>query len=198
MMNNLSKIEGFVEYCYLIGSILYIPASVLIFFPECNLQSTIIFIIASAIFLVGGIKDCIVPIKNMTPHVIFNLFGGFLFTLGSFLFLCISTTRVGIWVFRCGSCCYIAGGILYLIKSKNDIDTNTTNTFKLKLLSTIQYICGSCLFITGGILSEIKVTYIAFATIWTIGSCLFTGGAITSYCLLFKTSTLRTIQLNNN
>ena len=128
------------------------------------------------LFLLGSIKGVY---KNIKTYSMFNLCGGTLFTIGSFLFLYTITTRAGIWVFRCGSICYICGGIFnlhHLLKGDYNLHEN-----RFKIASITQYMCGSCLFITGGILSELRVTHVAFATIWTIGSVLFTSGAIFSF-----------------
>lgn len=159
---------------YFIGSVLYIPASVLLFWPLLKIPSTVIFIVASVAFLVAG---CIDLAKTQTLINVFYLVGGLLFTIGSFLFLSYDDVvlRVGVWIFRFGSLHYIIGSSLLV---RVHLLQNTSH----KVAATLQYMCGSTLFIIGGILSETRQSVVAFATVWTIGSVAFTGGASFNLC----------------
>lgn len=157
---------------YFVGSILYIPASILLFWPYDSvaaLCSTIIYILGGCLFFTGGIID-ICSSHKVNAISILYLIGGFAFAVGAFLFLSSDSSRVGIWTFRCGSLCYISGSAILIV-------TMPIPRSKLKLLATLQYMCGSSLFVIGGILSEAKAPFVSFAIIWVIGSIGFTGGA---------------------
>lgn len=165
----------FVNVCYFIGSVLYVPASILLFWPKLCLPSTVIFIVASLAFVAGGVADiantCMDAKSSKLDYAIVTiyLFGGIFFALGSFLFLSVdkNVLRAGLWTFRFGSVLYITGSAFFLA---------ATNVC-IKRAATIQYMTGSTLFIVGGILSEMRAPVVGFATIWTVGSIAFTGGA---------------------
>lgn len=162
-----------VEIFYLIGSVLYIPASVLLYWRDYKLPSTILYIVAGGAFLAGGIVDIAQKRRLIT---VLYLIGGIAFFAGSFFFLSSETARAGIWIFRFGSVHYVVGSIILIVNMATPRD-------KRRIAATAQYISGSCLFITGGILSETGVTSIAFATVWTVGSVAFTGAAIMNIAL---------------
>jgi hypothetical protein len=166
-----------VEIFYLIGSVLYIPASVLLYWQDYTLPSTILYIVAGGAFLAGGIVD--IAQKRRLITVLYFV-GGIAFFAGSFFFLSPITVRAGIWIFRVGSVHYVVGSVILIV-------TMSTPRDKRRIIATGQYICGSCLFITGGILSETGVTSIAFATVWTVGSVAFTGAAIMNILLTTTT-----------
>lgn len=167
-----------VEIFYLIGSVIYIPASVLLYWQDYNLPSTILYIVAGGAFLAGGIVDIA---KKRRLITVLYFVGGIAFFAGSFFFLSPVTTRAGIWIFRVGSVHYVVGSVILIVNMATPRD-------KRRIIATAQYISGSCLFITGGILSETGVTSIAFATVWTVGSFAFTGAAIMNIVLSTTTT----------
>ncbi len=164
-------------YLYLIGSILYIPASILLFWTDTDTAkwSTGIFIVASVLFLAGAIVDLWQWSRTMgiLSRLISCLYlvGGTTFVTGSVLFWpTFGTITAGFWVFRVGSTSYFLGSLLIIINLE-------TPRKPRKVAATAQYMTGSCLFVTGGIVSQTGQSYIIYATIWVIGSLAFTGGA---------------------
>jgi hypothetical protein len=180
--NKNRRVKGILELAYLLASILYLIGSVILYFPNYSLISTILFIIASVLFLGGGIKDII---DKIILHTILYLLGGLLFTIGSFLFLEVNIIEYGVWCFRLGSCCYIIGGgcNIYILVKGNEPCIELNSKLKLKIVSIVDYMFGSSFFIMGGILYELKVTYIALATLRTIGALFFTIGALILFIL---------------
>jgi hypothetical protein len=165
-----------VNLTYFFGSVLFIPASVLLYWPDdTKIPYTVIFIVASLGFLGGAIVDIYGSWdgkKNSLVVLLLYLGGGFLFSLGSFLFLSYDAMILltGIWVFRFGSIHYITGSglLIYFLPSPRA---------KCKVIATLSYMIGSTLFIAGGIVSQFGGPAVTFATIWTIGSVAFTAGA---------------------
>jgi hypothetical protein len=157
---------------YLVGSVLFVPGSILLYWNSIE-WSTGIFIFGCVLFLIGGALDIVIRPKDCDAR--FYLAGGIAFTAGSILFwpsFPATVTRCGIWVFRCGSACYISGSIRILINAI------ILNAVTIATVGTCFYMTGSTLFIIGGIISEYGGPRVAFATVWVIGSVSFTIGAI--------------------
>ena len=164
-----------VNYSYLMGSFLYLPGSIALYWTsfEALCWSTALFIIASVFFLAGGVVDLWAHFAGPRKAcLVLYLVGGIAFTAGSFLFWpTLGTASVGYWFFRGGSASYFSGSILLIYWL--DRPRQLRN-----VAATAQYMGGSCLFVIGGILSQLRITNIAFATIWVVGSLAFTGGAL--------------------
>lgn len=175
-----------VEWLNLLGSFLYLIASVLLYFPSIKIVMIVVFILGSILFLIAASAD-IYNVKRTDntfkiEHVFF-LCGGTFFTIGSFLFLSSITEYIGLWIFRCGSLCYISGSIIVIYKIHN---AQIVNLKSQKICASLLYANGSCLFLLGGVLNELKFSREVFATIWIIASISFTTAGIIHVVVFYK------------
>jgi hypothetical protein len=184
------KVIGLVELLNLCGSILYLVASILLYFSDTKLPTIIIFIVGSVLFLAASILDIYVCYyeknKSITTNMqyIFFLGGGTFFTVGSFLFISNTTEYAGLWIFRCGSVCYIIGSIIVIYKLHLEPEKQTL--LKQSVCASLLYINGSTLFLTGGILNELKLPRILFATVWVIASISFVAAGTLHVIIVYK------------
>ena len=171
---------------YMIGCVLLVPAGFYLKIKEHYEISINIYIIGCGFLLLASIID-LVPAISTRPKVtpdgenllseelekkqtnwlkslficIFYFLGGLFFELGSLLdhpsFL---HANEATWVFRTGSCCYLAGSFMslhsvwgpYFRKEKDTVDCYMI----MYTCLLVFYIIGSCLYITGGILFQTK------------------------------------------
>ncbi|KAL6076389.1 hypothetical protein QOT17_002932 [Balamuthia mandrillaris] len=130
------------------------------------------------------------PVNLAVVEKVGLLLGGLFFEVASILYWPSFTTpdgipvaRIGTWVFRTGSCCYLMGSFATLHDLRHFAPRGTTLerwNFGLALGATWSYIVGALLYISGGVLSEAKAPPLYFASLWMCGSVLFFLGT----CLL--------------
>uniref|UniRef100_A0A7S4HR85 YrhK domain-containing protein n=1 Tax=Vannella robusta TaxID=1487602 RepID=A0A7S4HR85_9EUKA len=179
------------------GAAVLVPGSVLFFdsLPD-NFYSigVALNVVASVFLILGATADmCGFLRKPLIPKLIssFMLLGGYLFLIGSILFLpACELSNAGTWVFRFGSCSYLCGSLLSLydlynpnhslMNAKAINEEEAMESVLKEEITDIQivrrawtacfifYAFSSSLFIVGGILSQFSVP--GLAVCWVIGS----------------------------
>ena len=109
----------------------------------------------------------------LVPYLMLQ--GGILFLAGSILYLpSVARNVLGTWVFRTGTCSYLAGSFFSwraLAKSPGGVFSNCRVFFGI-----LAFIAGALLYLAGGILSEMHLP--GFAETWVAGSIFFVAGAL--------------------
>lgn len=213
MSNRLLKLLSNLDY--LIGCTLLIPASYALIYSQLYLWESILYYIISCGFLLKAAiidlysyylqvkktsDESLIESKSKKSNdfsfsiVLFLFLGGLFFEIGSILYWPSfnSTSRVGTWVFRVGSCCYLTASLMsldnllrpYELSENSDESKKKNSSFYLYLICIICYIFGAILFIIGGILSE--AGYKLSGETWMAGSVLFCVGSISSSIEFFK------------
>jgi hypothetical protein len=114
------------------------------------------------------------------------LLGGLFFELGSILYWpTFSTGRLGTWVFRFGSLCYLTGTITFINVILNPYNNSTSikenkkprknPSFYIVIGCLTFYAFGAICFIIGGIMSETH--YLLSGEVWLVGSIWFAIGS---------------------
>lgn len=131
--------------------------------------------------------------KNSENENFFNilittayLLGGIFFEAGSILYWPTWTTgRLGTWIFRLGSICYLTGTISLCVVVLKPFDKNShylenqktikNGSFYITMGCLTFYAYGAIFFIIGGIMSEMH--YSLSGQIWLVGSIWFAIGS---------------------
>ena len=115
----------------------------------------------------------------LVPYLMLQ--GGILFLAGSILYLpSVARNVLGTWVFRTGTCTYLAGSFFSwraLAKSPGGVFSNCRVFFGI-----LAFIAGALLYLAGGILSEMHLP--GFAETWVAGSIFFVAPFIPMLSIL--------------